>query len=335
MKPYVLIVALSLIVSGCSKKAEGVEIMAKERVETNARCVGRYIVQLPTTFTQSTVTTGVFKPLGLGPQDPSIEISVRAEQLTLNQFGAEVRRRGEELKSKGDETVDVLRLERKLSDDATLFRVQQIKDAYVSEVNLLRRSGIVTIRLESYHGKFAAAEETLIDFAARVREADADITKLGQKFCLGPVVVSGDFAEESGGFLFRDGKGENFDITVDNHAHSGDGGLMSRMSGPDSLLTKFKVEHTVLRARERSVLGMRSQEWLGWANLGEQQVEKTFKFALDTMPSTPGKSTPNINLTFDSAQPLDDGTETKNWMTDEQAIELWDSVVASIRPTIG
>lgn len=59
-------------------------------------------------------------------------------------------------------------------------------------------------------------------------------------------------------------------------------------------------------------------------------TKKAFKFALDTMRRTRGKSTPNIVVTFDSAQQLDDGTETKTNLSDQEAMALWDKIVNSI-----
>jgi hypothetical protein len=336
MRTTALLIALALILLGCVKSAEEGKIVPKQSLEVKTYCVGHQFVQIPVSFMPAPITTGIFKETGLGSQDPAFDVIARSAQLTTSEFASEMRKRGEELKAKGDDTVDVLRLEKKLSDHATLFRIRQIKDAYLSEINLLRGSSTVRVTLESYNGKFDRAEERLIAFAERVKEAPADITTAeARNFCFGLVTITGDFAQESGGLFFRNGKGDTFDIAIDNYISNGDGGLLSRMKGPDSLLTKFKVPHTVLRAGERTMAGMRAHEWLGWANLGEQEVAKTFKFALDTMPAALGRTSPNITLTFDSAKTLEDGTETKNWMTDKEAIELWDGVVASIRPTVG
>jgi hypothetical protein len=92
------------------------------------------------------------------------------------------------------------------------------------------------------------------------------------------------------------------------------------------------VKHKVLRARERVVAGMRAHEWLGWAKISDEPDAKTLKFALDTMRSKPGRFQPGISITFNTAKALDDGTPTKTLVSDDEAIQLWDTVIDSIRP---
>jgi hypothetical protein len=219
-----------------------------------------------------------------------------------------------------------------LTDDATLFRVQRIDDAYVSEINFLRGTNLVTVRLKSFHNHFVVAEESLINFAAATRVADS---KAGRSpiegFCLGPVVVAGNFKDESAKFLFRDGQGNDLGIAIDTYKAGGEPPLLTRIAGPDSLLSIFDVKHKVLRARERTVGHLRAQEWLGSANLGKQGDEKTLKFALETLPLAPEKNEANVTLSFETAQPLQDGTPTKNVLSDEEALALWDTIVDSIR----
>ena len=253
---------------------------------------------------------------------------MRATGLSHSQFELEIAKRRAELKNSHSETMNVLKLERKLSDDAILFRVLEIENAYVSEINLLLGTSLVTVRHESYHGQFLAAEEDLIKFSQRMSDNAAG--KL-RGFCLGPVVVSGDFKVEKGSYLFRNGLGAEFEVEADTYTLDDRVPLLARMSGPDSLLSIFDVRHSVLRAREREVIGMRAQEWLGWAKVTEEQDVKTLQFNLETMRARPGKSTPSLSITFETAQPLEDGRPTKTLISDEEAVQLWDSVVNSIR----
>ena len=75
---------------------------------------------------------------------------------------------------------------------------------------------------------------------------------------------------------------------------------------------------------------MRAQEWLGSAKISEED-EKTLQFNLETMRATPGKMTPSLTVSFETAQPLEDGRPTKTTISDDEAIQLWDSVISSIR----
>ncbi|MFL6676561.1 MAG: T6SS immunity protein Tli4 family protein [Massilia sp.] len=335
MKEIWLTLALLMIISGCRVERKEKEMSSKNEPQ-NTYCVGRHTVGLPGSFTESPVTTGTFKGSGLSAQDPSFDVVVRAMGMTRSQFASEVQKRRAEIAESSSGNVKVLRLEKEVSDDTTLFRVQEIDDAYVSEVILLRGSSVVTVRLESYRGQFLAAEESLIKFAAGIKDKHEEVGgEQSHGFCLGPVVVTGEFNDENGSFLFRNNKGADFGIEIVTYTPDEQVPLLARMSGSDSLLTIFDVRHKVLRARERTLAGMRAQEWLGWARLSEEQDAKTLKFVLETMRPTPGKTTPGMHLTFETAQPLEDGSPTKTLMSDDEAIQLWDSVVNSIRLATG
>lgn len=324
---------LLLPISGC-KAREGDKMLPKNEMKTY--CVGRHLVDMPLSFIPAKITTGAFKIVGLSAQDPSFEMVVRSAGLTRSQFAAALRERREELKKKESGTSNLLRMEKALRNEATLFRIQRIDDAYVSEIDFLSGSNLVTVSLKSYDEKFLAAEESLISFAAgvKVRDMNAEGAQ-PQGFCLGPVVIAGKFKEEAGGFLFRDASGDNFSIDIKTATTGAGASLLTRMSSPDSLLAKFDIKYTVLRARELTVAGMPGQEWLGWTNLEDQGDQKIFGFALEAEAGTPVANGFNITLSFDTAQPLEDGTQTKTLLSDEKAIQLWDSVVGSIRTIKG
>ena len=291
-------------------------------------CLGRHFFLIPDAFVASAITSGAFKTAELGPEDPSFDVVVRAVEPTKANFLLEVAKRRAELVKVSSDTTNLLRLDKALSDDTSLFRVQVIDDAYVSEMIMLRGSSMVRARLESYGNQYLLAEDKLLKFAARIK---AGPVGKSSGFCLGSVIVTGEFQTESGSFLFRNGGGADFDIDIDTYAHDATETLFQRMSGPSSLLQIFDLRHSVLRKGERTVAGMKSQEWLGWAKITEEQDVKTLKFRLETMRTKPTKAAPRITVTFDTAQPLENGTPTKTMFSDEEAIELWDSVISSIR----
>lgn len=335
MKRIYIALALLLSIAACKAgKGDDVKMLPKNEMKTY--CIGRHLFDMPLSFVPAKITTGAFKAVGLSTQDPSFEITVKAAGWTRSQFTAALRERREELKENESGNSNLLRTEKALSDEATLFRIQRIDDAYVSEIDFLSGSNFVTVRLESFDDKFLAAEESLINFVAGVKVLDINAEGVQpQGFCLGPVVIAGKFKEEAGSFLFRDGSGDNFDIDIKTATTGTGTPLLTRMSSPDSLLSIFDVKHSVLRARDRTVAGMPGQEWLGWTKLGEQGDQKTFGFALESSAATPGANGFNITLSFDTAQPLEDGTQTKTLLSDEKAMLLWDSVVGSIRSIKG
>jgi hypothetical protein len=263
-------------------------------------------------------------------QEDPFQVIVRAARLTPQEFLSEVASRRNEIKLRAHGKVGVLKLEKSLDDQTTLFRVQKMDDGYVSEIIFLRGGSLVRVSLESFEEQFLAAEDLLIKFASGIKEKTSENHIAGLSgFCMGGVIVTGDLQQESARFHFRDRIGNVFGLVIETYSEDSDVPLLSRVSGPDSLLSKFDVHHRVLRSGERTVAGMRAQEWLSWAQVGEDRDE--FQFALETMRATPSKTAPKIHLSLDTAQTLPDGTETKNTMSDEQATQLWDSTVNSIR----
>jgi hypothetical protein len=333
MKKILLILFLFFAICGCKAEKDGAMKIQDSNYAKKSYCVGRHIIDIPEEFRMFPILTGVFKNSGTRPQDPTFEVLVKDANLTKREFADEIQKRRRELKSSSSDTVDVLRMDKDLSEDTTIFRIQQIDDAYVSEVNLLRGGKLITVKLDSFHNQFESAEKALLSFVGAIREINNNSGySSAQGFCLGTVVFVGDFNVERGGIAFNDSKGQRFDVDVDANAPAEEKTLLERMSGSGSLLNIFNVRPTVLRARERTIAGMRAQEWLGWAKLSEEKDAKTLKFALDTLPSGQGKKTPSISITFDTAQPLENGLRTKTVISDDEALRLWDDVMASIRP---
>jgi hypothetical protein len=328
MKTFVAVFLSFFILAGCkAEKKEKEKMSLHDDMATH--CIGRNVISLPKVFHESAITTGMFRRVGIKSPDPAFEVLVRAGTFSQDQFKSEVQKRRLEMMRGGNERVNVLRLDTELPDGSMLLRLQEIEDAYISEINFLRGESMVTVRLNSYHDQYLQAEENLIKFATGVRPVSQNRDGVG--FCLGKVNIAGDFDTEHGSFWFLDGQGADFEVDIDTYAADGKVPLLERMARPDSLLAVFDVKHKVLRARTRPVAGMQAQEWLGWAKISDEPDAKTLKFALETMRSRPNQMTPSISLTFNTAKPLDDGTPTKTLISDEGAMRLWDAVIDSIQ----
>jgi hypothetical protein len=333
MKIHWLALAPLIALSACKMEKEGVAKMSSKDEAKTVHCIGRTLITLPSSFVESSVTTGIFKLEEDGGQGRSFDVVVRKGLNTIERFSAEVQMRRAKLKDEEDGSLDILRLDEEISEGINLFRVQQIDDAYVSEVYFLLGPNIVTVRLESYHETYLKAEATLLKLVKEMHLSNVNSPdRPGFGFCLGGITLTGKFSLESGSFLFRDGKGSSFAFDINTYALDDEKPLLERMSGPDSLLTVFNVNHKVFRTRERTVAGMRAQEWLGSAKISDDPEAKTLKFTLGTMRAKPGRTAPSINLEFDTAQPLEDGTQTKTHISDDEAIRQWDAVVDSIQP---
>ena len=292
-------------------------------------CIGRHLVDLPSTFELVPGSSGIFKPASLSDEDSGIDFVVNAGAMTVPQFAAAIEKRRNELMKAGTATVDKLEFERALDERGVLFRMRRVKDAYVSEINLLRGTTFVTATLNSYHAKYREAEDALLGFAKHIAERQTVASK-AEGFCLGPIAISGDYKQESASVLFRDSadKGTVFDILLDTYAPDPELSLLERMEEPDSLLTKFNAQYKVLRKREFQVAGMRAQEWLGSIELNDKTQ---FGFAMETLREKPNRQLPRIRISFDTGQPGEDGSVSDTVMADEVAHRLWDTVVTSVR----
>jgi hypothetical protein len=333
MKNILLILMVPATIFGCTpEKNGGVKMDLENREPISQHCVGRTFIDLPSSFQASTVTTGIFKASTFGAQEEPIDVIVRASKQAPN-FVLVTQKRRAELDELASPTVDILQEVKALDSNATLFRVQRIDDAYVSELVFLRGSSVITARLHSFRKQYLAAEEKLVRLAAEIDAIDSEKgSAIRDGFCLGPVKIGGNFAVEKASFLFRNGRGAHFEVEVDTYAPDERVSLLARMSGPDSLLKIFNVNHMVHRAGERTVAGMRAQEWLGSAQTTDDADAKALQFTLETMRPAPSRVKPSLNLTFETAQPLEDGSQTKTLISNDEAVRLWDSVVASLRP---
>lgn len=326
--PVRLSVFLLIILNfGCHNGA-GKSVMPEKYNNFSKDCRGRNIIAFPDEFSESRIATGNFNPAEPKVGTYPFFVVVERRILTQQEFSNHLLQRRAHLKENPIPTLDILRLERKLSTSATLFRIQQVDDAYQSELHFLLGGNLVVVKLDSYENKFEVAEDRLIQFMS-----DFSITKEStvKGFCLGALTIQGNYSQESGSYYWRDNDGNTFDLEIDSFNTEDPRNLLQRMAGPDSLLRIFHIGHTVLRSGERTVAGMRAYEWLGWTNLGQDGDKKTFKFVLETTRPKGSRTTPSIKLTFDSAKTLEDGRETSTNLSDEQAMAIWDRVVASIQ----
>jgi hypothetical protein len=114
----------------------------------------------------------------------------RDNGLSEAQFAADVQERREELKNAEDGKINMLRLDQKPGDDATLFRIQNIDETYESEVYLLRGGSSVQIKMEFFHDEYAAAEEDLLKFSQGIQAVDKSAkSSNSETFCLGSVTI--------------------------------------------------------------------------------------------------------------------------------------------------
>jgi hypothetical protein len=323
---------LLLICSACEVKSGGKGRIMSKPLPVTTHCVGRNLVDIPSSFVLAGGVSGTFKILAAPDQDPPIELIAHSDEMTPAQFTSAVMKRRAELQEAGSSAANILELDKEVGQHASLFRFMRIKEAFVSEINFLEGSTFVTLSLNSFRGGFLKAEESLMKFMAQVKQLDSS-NCAGKRFCVGTVGVSGEFKEESAHVRFYDSEdtGSAFDFLINTFQPDPEIPLLKRISGADSLLKKFDTQHKVLRERELTVAGMAAQEWLGSILLGTEQNQKQFGFAMETMRSSPAMNRPRIWLAFDTGQPQENGAMNSKVIQDEEALRLWDTVTNSIR----
>ena len=331
----VIAVCLVLVMGVYRLQIRGEKEMSVHEPHMTTHCIGRSIIGLPDGFRRAPIVSGIFKSADSKVQDPSFDVIVIENGFTKSSFSQAIDKRRSDLKENSDGTVDVFESEKVASDGAVIFRIRRIDDAHVSEINFLRGSSLVTVKLDSFRDEYVAAEERLTKFASAFMEAQDDSSRrYPQHFCLGSVSIAGDFKDESASFLFKNSEGADFEAEINTYIPDAGKPLLTRASGPDSLLAVFNVDYKILRSGERDVVNMRAQEWLGSAKLSGQDEGKSLKFVLETIRKKPGKSAPSINLTFNTGKPLPGGGNAKTTISDDEAVQIWDKVVDSIRPAM-
>jgi len=331
MKHLIMYIVGVFIFSGCEVKNKDNLTMARSNVDFSNYCVGRSSINIPSSYQLADGTSGSFKFNGTSDDDSSIAVVVSKTTMDQAKFSAEINRRRAALKAAADETTDIFRHEEKLAAEAVLFRINRIDDAYVSEINFLRGPAFVTATIKSWDEKFLDAESVLEKF---VQGVQLRVDGSSGAFCLGPVSVSGNFSEETGNYLFVDTvqRGNSLNLDIDTFRPDEKISLLQRMSGPDSLLTKFQSDHKVIRAKKTSFANMNGEEWLGSIKLGEPEHPKKFKFVLESTRSAPSRLAPYFHLSFETGKTLDDGNVDKTIISDDEAVRQWDAIVASVQP---
>jgi hypothetical protein len=304
-------IALCLLISlngGCTNKDE---LVMPDHKKMETICMGRHLIDLPEGFKPMLPLSAIFRPQSGDETDTSIDVNVLDLLASPEVFAAGVEKKRGELVAASRGNTNVLKDVLAIGRDSTLFRIQEIKDSYTSELHLLKGKVSIGAKVESYDGHFNEAETALFAFA---KNLDAPTTKGDRQqtgFCLGPIVVQGLYKFEFANFFFRSEAQPDVTITIDidTYGRDGPGTLLQRMTGPNSLLEIFNVRHAVIRKGELNIAGMPAQEWLGSTKLGENADKKQFKFALETRRMKPGPVAPRIHIELDTGQ--NDRTENE------------------------
>lgn len=303
--------------------------MDAENVNMIPHCIGRLIVDLPEEFAPHGGTTGTVIPRDTNALSSKMEIEVVSVGINKQQFQSEIASRKLELTKAGTDTENALKATFDKPDGSVLFRILKVADGYIGELDKLVGNAHVRISAVSYHKTFEQVETDIVHFASAIVPAGIGTPS---DFCLGAVSVGGINLEESAQFYFSSNRRPDLhiEVNVDTFQPDKTKPLLARMSDAGSLVKVFDIKHRTLRKNELTVAGMRAQEWLGVANLGEREGIE-YNFTLETLRQVPGPFNPALQIQLMSGQYDKSGVKHPNSLDDGSALQLWDPIVKSIR----
>lgn len=243
-------------------------------------CVGRHLFDVPSEFRLIYPLSGVFRQASHNRKLSTIGIKIVAESLTPIEFAQGVEKRRIELIASRREKRNLLEAVISPDQNATLFRVSRIEDSYMSEAHLLKGAAYFTAEARSYSGLFEVAEADIFDFASKIALAD-NINFSQSGFCLGPLIVGGDYEAESVTTVFRSDQRPDviISISIDSYMSRRPSHLTAACNRAEfTLRTSRRTQYSVAKRTARSCRNERSRvAWYGEAWGAQGQTTTWFR----------------------------------------------------------
>ncbi|HEX5338994.1 MAG TPA: hypothetical protein VFW53_11205, partial [Gallionella sp.] len=228
MKLTVLLVSI-LLMAGCDATKTNSEQL-KMTSAMNAHCIGHSLIDLPEGYTSSPGALGIFIPEQDGVGDASIDLVVE-EKTNQAGFAKRVKERQAALAEVNHGNMDKLVLSLETGDGGMLFRVNEIDDAYKSEIHWLLRDRYLVARIDSYNNQVKSAEALLLEFKRNVQYMQSARDFPGA-FCMGEVAVKGRYRSESASLGYRNTFSQiTFSVDFDTFRKDDAESLLQRVGG--------------------------------------------------------------------------------------------------------
>jgi len=332
MKKFFLCFLFLLLITGCRSDIERSDTLSKKFKESYPACIGRHLIDLPEAFKQPVGLTAIFVQRRANVNEDAFDIQVQVIDagLTFDDFSRRVEAREAKLGGRTWGRANVLKEARRIDDSVRVFQIQEIKEAYSTEIHALIEGTYIVMTAASYKNQFLLAESRMVEFLEGVSASASP--SAAEDFCLGSVRIRGDFVKERAGFVFRSERFPEVMISVDYDTYVADPSqdLLARVDGPQSLLRAFDADNKVIRKGDLTVASMPAQEWLSWIVLGDGDKTKNYGFAMETMQRTPSTVQPFIHVELDAKFPLDGEASAKD-LSESEIIGLWDVTTRSLR----
>ncbi|WP_439668585.1 T6SS immunity protein Tli4 family protein [Cupriavidus necator] len=314
-------------------------------------CIGRFLIDLPEEFGQ------LLDPIdGLGDTElfygrdkdfKRIYVAVPNQRkpgtepvLLREDFNRMVRGREQELKTAKNKRTGLpmlLNMER-WGSNAVIFRRYangQVDGYFVIELHLLADDIRYTIfRTDVLEFEDMESEESRLKALAAQTRTYTDPEAAGPGFCVKGVVLNDVHDEETAMFNFQSESHKDLLFEVYSRALvRQDEGLLARVEGrmEGAPLAMRLALHT-LRKGKRKVAGMEAEELL------EHFKEKGYRmqgFTMETRRSSPAYMQPQMSLELTGGGQISGADYVDSSLSNDEALELWDKVVSSIRPRPG
>lgn len=329
----VLVLVACIALTACNKRNKPENTMSIKSEEKIVHCLGRYELTLPADLKQLPGTIAEFKFIDQGENTGTIMLNVVQLDAERKYYERSVQQRLAELIPQKEANLDGFEESTTISSGLTSFRIRKVRNTHVTELHAYLGSSYFVASLKSRDNEYPAALAQLSRFVGNIRISNGRAYGNGDTgFCIGPVLVRGDYNVESVVTAYRSEKRPDIVLKITMNTFVGDEAdtLLDRVEGPNSLFNMFGMPHKVLRKRELKVGEMRAQEWLGQVTNPDTQ-KSNFAFSLETIRTNPSLLSPKIHIDFDTGTKGLDGAERQTSMSQSEAVDLWDAIIASIQ----
>lgn len=309
-----------------------------------ARCLGRYLIDLPDTFTTS--SDQVIAYVNKSPLNykriypPAFKQKIRLREIELSAT-----------KTFRPQDMPFLKAIHSLPDgmQGVVFErnesTQVFDSARILEAHLYTNGVAVEIIMNARNGLSPRYDDLRRSFPENygnnVPKKMIELTKLlkrisGRKeddipntpgFCLPELFIKdGDSKQkERYGFLYKSSEfpSLDFDFDSDNYIASDDS-LLERSAMMERNIKR--AEGNTIASGPRNINGLYAEQWLAKGLLSDTYGEKALQFVININEKTASPKHPMLSLTF-----LQQGLEGEGRLTEAEAVSIWQQITDTIR----
>lgn len=308
------------------------------------RCVGRYLVDLPASF-----TTGPDNMLAFVNKSP-----IRYKRLYRPAFEQKIRLRKAALeKKKALDPLDLPFLKQvhplpegmegvifERNESHSVHDVSRILEAHLYtngvavEIEMTADDGLAEryaerrkLYPEIYGNNVPQRLAELTDLLTRISGKKETDIPIAAGFCLPELFIADGKGsqKERYGMIYTspDYPYLKFDFDSDNFNNSADS-LLERSAMMERKI-KEAEGHTIASGR-RELNGLYAEQWLAMGNSGNGEGEKALRFAVNIHEKTAGPETPRLSVSFSQR-----GLEGEGRLSEHEAVSIWQSITDTLR----